>query len=511
MFYYAELNSSGVCVAVVLSEEYIDVTGSTDYVEITEEQYNSRSVIGLTYDFETESWETESETSSCSIDAEQVALGERRLDLFIGDSAGLSVGNSNNMVEAINQSYSIARETNEELAAVSEEVETMAAAIEANTKGIATKASAMTIGMGLCDRLEKVSYSNAGFNSSIQYVEVDGKTYFVGMMYNSSDACRSQIVEFDPETNTFTKLANAPNDESYGFYGCLLFAYDDNLYIVGGSYINQADTNIGKRVLRYNLTNNTYTTMTYLPYEVNSSSGAVFNPQSSGNLMYVMCNNGYIYYALLFDTLTWERTMTSVSFPTSFKEGSWKTSFYKHGKICFTDFSRMSDAYYQYDEYATGLFVQKNMAFNHFEGKLAQIGLESYGLNYYDGCIYKYSYNLENAEMISDISDITGNKTLFTCKGNLYLTDNYYTYKVITDPHSKVLYLKEGQKVVTNGKLIKLNSDNAKDTTVTIESTYLSSDVNQPFREYVAPRTGLYRVEKEEYSNTKDVKVINVY
>ena len=492
MFYYAYLNSKGVCVDLIPSDEYVDITGSTEYVEITEEEYTSQSVLGLTYNFETQSWEAAAETGQCTLNADRVAIGERRLDLFIGDETGLEVGDSsiNNMVDAINTCYQTA--SNAE------------AAVE-------TKASAMTMGMGLCDRLIKISYSNPGFNSSIQYVEVDGKTYFVGMMYNSSDACRSQIVEFDPETNTFTKLANAPNNESYGFYGCLLFAYDDNLYIVGGSYVNQADTNIAKRVLRYNLTNNTYTTMTYLPYEVNSSGGAVFNPQSSGNLMYVMCNNGYIYYALLFDTLTWERTLTAASLPTSFKEGGWKTSFYKHGKICFTDFSRMSDTYYQYDEYATGLFVQKNMAFNHFDGKLAQIGLESYGLNYYDGCIYKYSYNLENAEMIADISDITGNKTIFTCDGNLYLTDNYYTYKVITDPYSKVLYLKEGQKVATNGKLIKLNSDNAKDTTVTIESTYLSSDANQSFREYVAPRTGLYRVEKEDYSNTRDVKVINVY
>lgn len=492
MYYYAELNSRGVCLCVIESEEYVDVTGDENFVQITEEQYTTESVVGLTYNFETQSWESSSETAACSFGADKISIGERRLDLFIGDETGLEVGDNsiNNMVDAINTCYQAA--SNAE------------AALE-------TKASTMTIGMGLCDRLEKVSYSNAGFNSSIQYVEVNGKTYFVGMMYNSSDACRSQIVEFDPETNTFTKIANAPNDESYGFYGCLLFAYDDNLYIVGGSYVNQSNTNIAKRVLRYNLTNNTYTTMTSLPYDVNSSTGAVFNPQSSGNLMYVMCNNGYIYYTVLFDTLTWERTMTSVSFPTSFKEGSWKTSFYKHGKICFTDFSRMSDAYYVYDEYATGLFIQKNIAFNHYDGKLAQIGLDSYGLNYYDGCIYKYSYNLENAEMIADISDITGNKTLFTCDGNLYLTDNYYTYKVITDPYSKVLYLKEGQKVATNGKLIKLNSDNAQDTSVTIESTYLSSDVNQSFREYVAPRTGLYRVEKEEYSNTRDVKVINVY
>ena len=357
MYYYAELNSRGVCLYVIESEDYFDVTGSTEYVEITEEQYTSESVVGLTYNFETQSWEDSSETAACSFAADKISIGERRLDLFIGDETGLAVGDSsiNNMVDAINTCYQAA--SNAE------------AALE-------TKASTMTVGMGLCDRLVKVSYSNAGFNNSIQYVEVDGKTYFVGMMYNSSDACRSQIVEFDPETNTFTKIANAPNDESYGFYGCLLFAYNDNLYIVGGSYINQADTNIGKRVLRYNLTNNTYTTMTYLPYEVNSSSGAVFNPQSSGNLMYVMCNNGYIYYTLLFDTFTWERTLTAASFPTSFKEGSWKTSFYKHGKICFTDFSRMNDAYYQYDEYATGLFVQKNIAFNHFDGKLAQIGLE---------------------------------------------------------------------------------------------------------------------------------------
>lgn len=107
MYYYAQLNNNGVCTHLHALDEYQDITGSTEYVEITEEQYTSQSVLGKTYNFNTQTWEDASEAGLCTIEAEQISIGNRRLDLFIGDETGLNVGDStiDNMVDAINECF----------------------------------------------------------------------------------------------------------------------------------------------------------------------------------------------------------------------------------------------------------------------------------------------------------------------------------------------------------------------------------------------------------------------
>lgn len=107
MYYYAQLNNNGVCTHLHALDEYQDITGSTEYVEITEEQYTSQSVLGKTYNFDTQTWEDASEAGLCTIEAEQISIGNRRLDLFIGDETGLNVGDStiNNLVAAINKCF----------------------------------------------------------------------------------------------------------------------------------------------------------------------------------------------------------------------------------------------------------------------------------------------------------------------------------------------------------------------------------------------------------------------
>lgn len=105
MFYYAELNEiTHVCTHVhAIDEEY----SGTYYIQITEEQYTSRSVIGQKWDFDTLSWVQASETDTCNIAARQVSLNTRRLDLFIGDETGLSVGDAtiDNLVDAVNACF----------------------------------------------------------------------------------------------------------------------------------------------------------------------------------------------------------------------------------------------------------------------------------------------------------------------------------------------------------------------------------------------------------------------
>lgn len=108
MYYYAELHEvSHICTHVhSIDEEYI----GTYYIEITEEQYTSRSVIGMKWNFDTLAWEVPGETDACNITASQVSLNTRRLDLFIGNETGLEVGDTSidNLVDAVNQCFQYA-------------------------------------------------------------------------------------------------------------------------------------------------------------------------------------------------------------------------------------------------------------------------------------------------------------------------------------------------------------------------------------------------------------------
>lgn len=105
MYYYAVLNPvSHICEAIEqLEEEYV---GYNQNEVIPISSYDT-SLIGKKYNFETQSWEIPGETDACNIEAEQVKLGSRRLDLFIGDETGLSLGDNtpNNLVAAINQVF----------------------------------------------------------------------------------------------------------------------------------------------------------------------------------------------------------------------------------------------------------------------------------------------------------------------------------------------------------------------------------------------------------------------
>ena len=105
MYYYAKINASThICEEVFqLEEEYTDYNPN-EYIPLT--SYDT-SLVGKKYNFETQSWEDPSETDACNVLASQIALGTRRLDLFIGDETGLSLGDNtpNNLVAAINQCF----------------------------------------------------------------------------------------------------------------------------------------------------------------------------------------------------------------------------------------------------------------------------------------------------------------------------------------------------------------------------------------------------------------------
>lgn len=104
MYYYAMLNALSICIAVEGFEEEIPDCDPREAVLLT---FNDTSVIGKYYNQETQQFEEPSETATCNIQANKVALGSRRLDLFIGDETGLDLGENtpNNLVAAINQVF----------------------------------------------------------------------------------------------------------------------------------------------------------------------------------------------------------------------------------------------------------------------------------------------------------------------------------------------------------------------------------------------------------------------
>lgn len=105
MYYYAALDGvSHICISIEQFEEELTDYNTNEYIPIS--SYDT-SLIGKKYNFETHSWEDPSETDACNVLASQIALGTRRLDLFIGDETGLNLGANtpNNLVAAINQVF----------------------------------------------------------------------------------------------------------------------------------------------------------------------------------------------------------------------------------------------------------------------------------------------------------------------------------------------------------------------------------------------------------------------
>lgn len=105
MYYYAKINAAThICEELFQFEEELTDYNVNEYIQIS--SYDT-SLIGKKYNFETHSWEDPSETDACNVLASQIALGTRRLDLFIGDETGLNLGENtpNNLVAAINQVF----------------------------------------------------------------------------------------------------------------------------------------------------------------------------------------------------------------------------------------------------------------------------------------------------------------------------------------------------------------------------------------------------------------------
>lgn len=106
MFYYAILDGSNVCVEILCeNEEWTDHDNT-----VIEIPFYDTSLLGKVYNFDTQQFEGTSEATNCMWDTEQIAHGDRRLDLFIGNVDGLSLGENtpNNLVAAINQVFQFA-------------------------------------------------------------------------------------------------------------------------------------------------------------------------------------------------------------------------------------------------------------------------------------------------------------------------------------------------------------------------------------------------------------------
>lgn len=105
MYYYAILDSAThICIAVEGFQEELTDYNVNDVIPISS---NDQSLVGKVYNYETGQFEDPSETASCTIETNQIKQGNRRLDLFLGDETGLSLGDNtpNNLVAAINQCF----------------------------------------------------------------------------------------------------------------------------------------------------------------------------------------------------------------------------------------------------------------------------------------------------------------------------------------------------------------------------------------------------------------------
>lgn len=105
MYYYALIDSvTHICTEIFQSEEELTGYNVNEVIPINS---NDTSLIGKVYNFETGQFEDPNETSECTIETSQIKQGNRRLDLFIGDETGLSLGDNtpNNLVAAINQCF----------------------------------------------------------------------------------------------------------------------------------------------------------------------------------------------------------------------------------------------------------------------------------------------------------------------------------------------------------------------------------------------------------------------
>lgn len=103
MYYYAVLNASTrICIGIEQLDYQLTDLGN-DIIPI--DSYDT-SLIGKFYNDETGQFEDPSETQACTMQANKIALGTRRLDLFIGDETGLEAGNNiNNLVDAVNAAF----------------------------------------------------------------------------------------------------------------------------------------------------------------------------------------------------------------------------------------------------------------------------------------------------------------------------------------------------------------------------------------------------------------------
>lgn len=104
MYYYAILNFNGICISVEGFDEPLTDYNTSEIIPI---ESNDQSLVGKYYNPDTQQFEDPSETANCTLLAEKVSIGNRRLDLFIGDETGLSLGDNtpDNLVAAINQVF----------------------------------------------------------------------------------------------------------------------------------------------------------------------------------------------------------------------------------------------------------------------------------------------------------------------------------------------------------------------------------------------------------------------
>lgn len=116
MYYYAVLDiATNICIGVEGFEE--ELTGY-DTSQVIPIDSNDQSLVGKVYNFETGQFEDPDETDACTITASQISLNSRRLDLFLGDETGLSVGDNtiDNLVDAVNACFQSASDGKEAIA-----------------------------------------------------------------------------------------------------------------------------------------------------------------------------------------------------------------------------------------------------------------------------------------------------------------------------------------------------------------------------------------------------------
>ena len=309
--------------------------------------------------------------------------------------------------------------------------------------------------------------TGTGLNIFAQTEEPTTKT---GLWFKTSNEYQDVLEE---NSAAFTKMKDAPCDISSSGK---IASVDNNIYIYGGGgYSNK------KIAYKYDTTTDTYTKLTDIPYEFDTSGGVVI---SVGNNIYIYGSGDYSNikiaykydtttdtYTKLTDTLanTYNTSLAKVNTDIYFMGGSAgdeniKTA-YKYDTTTDT-YTKLTDIPYEF-VYGTALSIDDN---------IYMVGGYNYP-NYYN-FIYKYDIAESTYTKISDNMPCNcAYNMAIALNGNIYIFENkgfrVYKYDIINNTYTQLTNspytLNENGITSVNNNIYLLGGYTARNSNVKME------------------------------------------